>query len=185
MTDGWVRLYKSTAAASWFKNSKALHVYITLLLNYDYKSGRSDMTVVGLSEATGIPRTTVWRCLRCLEKDGRIRRIHGGGISITHVSPSEHEQHEDYTDSILDASELKELVGMRYHLDADRVSKMAEDFILDCHINGKKHTSVADARRHFSYWVNKKLEILKNGKNSKRRSAPVTARSPEDYEGTF
>ena len=81
---GWIRLHRKLKNSSYYKKSQYVHLWIHLLLSANHQENKfmwnKDIIIIKegqfltgrkeLSEATGIPETTIERALEFFEKNG-------------------------------------------------------------------------------------------------------------------
>ena len=206
--NGWIKIHRKIMDWEWYHNSRMVHVFMTLLLmahTTQSKDGTFTEVTTSINDLcgkTGLPRSTIWNCLKKLETSGSIAQktegIKARVITILNYSnyncitpPKSTDQQPDnnFIEAMSSAEVWRENVMMKFGLTKEAFDKQLQDFDLDCKCNDKHHTSEADARRHFVNWLNKRKEINKtNGEKEKynrRRAADVTATSAKDFEGRF
>jgi DNA-binding Lrp family transcriptional regulator len=170
----------------------------------DMGYGQVSTSINDLSGKTGLPRSTIWNCLKKLEASGcisqKVEGIKSRVITIFNYDDyhginkvADNPQPNNFIDAMRKAQIWRESVMMKFRISKDEFNQLLDGFSLDCACNDKHHTSESEARRHFINWVNKKKEINKNSelknaesiKNIRRRASEVTASSPADFKGSF
>ena len=78
-------------------------------------------------------------------------------------------------------------VKMKFQLDEQQFRQRLADFyaMQKCLGNEANHESISDAKRHFTSWLNKTNNNVRQQTNNQRRGTEATAARAEDFKTDF